>query len=430
MRGRELNGKRYIDRVATVILVICCSVSVLADGNTNWPDFRGPEANGISNVSRAPIAWSETEHVTWKTAIHDEGHSSPVVWKDQIWLTTADKKGRRLYAVCVDVTTGRIVHDLLVFEVDEPDRINGLNTFATCSPVIEAGRVYVHFGTYGTACLDTATGQTVWSRRDLNCKHIQGPGASPILYGDLLICHMDGYDVRYIAALNKHTGETVWKTHRSNDIRSKGKLYQKAHNSPLIVKVDDQVQLISSNSLACMSYDPVTGRELWKVIHGVDGTVMRPVSAGGVVYISAGDAPDKGVWAVRADGQGDVTGTHVLWKYAKDGPFVSSPVLHEGLLYMTTDKGLVSCLDVGTGEPLWQERLSSGTYWSSAVHAAGRLYFSNDKGSTTVMAAGRTVRVIGVNTLDDGIYASPAVVEGRLILRTTTHLYCLGDSPI
>ena len=427
---KELNGKCQINMFAAVAFVLSCSISVFAGGNTNWPDFRGPGANGISDVSNVPIAWSETENVKWKTAIHDEGHSSPVVWKDQVWLTTADKKGRKMYAVCIDINTGRIVHDILIFEVDKPDRINGKNTFATCSPVIEAGRVYLHFGTYGTACLDTVTGKTVWSRQDLNCKHIQGPGSSPVIYKDLLICHMDGYDVRYIAALNKLTGKTVWKTYRSNDIKSKGKLYQKAHNSPLIVKVDDQVQLISSNSMACMSYDPLTGRELWKVIHEVDGTVMRPVFADGVVYISAGDTPKKGMWAVRANGKGNITDTNVLWKCAKDGPFVSSPILHDGLLYMTTDRGLVSCLDAKTGVQLWQKKLSSGTYWSSAVYADGQLYFSNDKGSTTVMAAGRTARVIGINKLDDGIYASPAVVEGGLILRTTTHLYCFGNLPI
>ena len=410
-----------------VTLVLFYSVTVFAAGTTNWPDFRGPTADGIAEVTSVPIVWSETENVKWKTSIHDKGHSSPVVLADQIWLTTASKNGRKMYAVCVDRNTGRIIHDLLVFEVDKPDHINGQNTFATCSPVIASGRLYVHFGTYGTSCLDTSSGETVWSRRDLNCKHIQGPGASPIIYGDLLICHMDGYDVRYIAALNKHTGDTVWKTYRSNDIKSKGKLYQKAHSSPLIVKVNDHVQLISSNSMACMSYDPLTGLELWKVIHEVDGTIMRPVFAEGVLYISGGYHPDKGVWAVRPNGQGDITDTNVLWKCEKDGPFVSSPILHDGVLYMVTDRGLVSCLDAKTGVQIWQYQLVTGIYWSSAVQAAGQLYFNNTKGNTTVMSAGREAKVLHVNKLDDGIYASPAVVEGGLILRTTTHLYCLVD---
>ncbi|MCF7956296.1 MAG: PQQ-like beta-propeller repeat protein, partial [Phycisphaerae bacterium] len=193
----------------------------------------------------------------------------------------------------------------------------------------------------------------------------------------------------------------------------------------LIVKVDGRDQIISSNSMACMSYDPLTGSELWKVIHKVDGTVMRPVFADGVVYISAGDQPDKCLWAVRADGQGDVTDTNVIWKCEK-GPCVSSPIVKDGLLYMVTDKGLVSCVDVKTGKRIWQQQLVSGTYWSSAVFADGRLYFNNDKGDTTVMAAGRTAKILGVNKLDDGIYASPAVIEGSLIQRTTTHLYCLG----
>lgn len=412
---------------AVITLFLFRSVTVFAADNANWPDFRGPTADGISEVTSVPVVWGETENVKWKRAIHDKGHSSPVVLADQIWLTTADKNGHKMYAVCVDRNTGRIIHDLLLFEVDKPDRINDRNTYAVCSPAIETGRVYVHFGTYGTACLDTASGETVWSRQDLNCKHIQGPGASPIIYGDLLICHMDGYDVRYIAALNKYTGDTVWKTYRSNDIKNKGKLYQKAHNSPLIVKVNGQVQLISSNSMACMSYDPLSGRELWKVIHEVDGTVMRPVFAEGVVYISAGFHSEKGLWAVRANGQGDITDTHVLWKCEKDGPFVSSPILHDGAVYMVTDRGLVSCLDAKTGAQIWQHQLVTGTYWSSAVYAAGRLYFNNDEGNTTVMSAGREAKVLQVNKLDDGIYASPAVLEGALIMRTTTHLYCLED---
>ena len=412
-----------------IVFLICFDrITVCTAGTANWPDFRGPTKDGIAHVAGTPLVWSETENVKWKTAIHDKGHSTPVVWADQIWLTTATKDGHKLYAICVDRNTGGIIHDLLLFEVDKPRRVNGENTFASCSPVIEAGRVYLHFGTYGTAYVDTATGETIWSRRDLNCKHLQGPGSSPIIYGEMLICHMDGTDVRYIAALNKHTGKTVWKTYRSNDIKSKGEVYQKAHSSPLIVKINDQFQLISSNSLACMSYDPLTGSELWKVIHGIDGTIIRPVFVEGVLYISGGPRPGKeGIWAIRPEGQGDITDTNVLWKCEKKGPYVSSPIIHDGLLYMVTDKGLVSCLNAKNGERIWQQQLASGTYWSSAVYAVGRLYFINNKGDTTVMAAEGTAKILRVNKLDNGTYASPAVVEGGLIVRTTTHLYYLEE---
>ena len=407
----------------TGFLFIC---GVVFGGGSNWPEFRGALSNGVSGVLDVAVEWGESENVRWKTEIHDEGHSSPVVWGDQVWVTTATKDGHKLYAVCVDKDSGRIVYDILLFEVEKTGRLNGQNTFATCSPVIEAGRVYLHFGTYGTACVDTASGEVVWRRTDLNCKHIQGPGASPVIYKNLLICHMDGYDVRYIAALDKFTGKTVWKTFRSNDIKSKGKLYQKAHNTPLIVKVDGRDQMISSNSMACMSYDPLTGREIWKVNHEVDGTIMRPVFADGVVFISAGDTPRKCLWAVRADGQGDVTDTNVIWK-CQDGPFVSSPILKDGLLYFVTDRGVVSCVDVKEGKRVWEHKLESGTYWSSAVCAGGRLYFNNTKGKTTVMAVGREVKVLSVNDLENGIYASPAVVEGGLIMRTTRDLYCIGE---
>ena len=408
----------------TVVAGLLLWAATVHGGSTNWPEFRGPTGDGVAQVTNAPIKWSETENIKWKTAIHDKGHSTPVVWNDQIWLTTATKDGHKLFAVCIDRETGRTIYDLLLFEVDKPGKIHANNTYATCSPVIEAGRIYVHFGTYGAACLDTATGKTIWSRRDLNCEHIQGPGSSPILYDNLLICHMDGADVRYLAALNKHTGKTIWKTFRSNDLSGRNPLYLKAHNTPLIVKAGGQIQLISSNSLACMSYDPVTGRELWKVIHNVDGTVVRPIYAEGLVFINAGYRPIA-VWAVRPDGRGDTTDSHVAWKFEEDVPGISSPLVCNGLLYMVSDKGVVSCLNAKTGTRLWRQRLASGTYWPSPVCAAGRLYFSNTKGKTTVMQTGRTPKILQVNQLDNGLFASPAVVEGALILRTTTHLYCI-----
>ena len=419
------NSKQFANLIFLVVLTF--NGIVFAGGGLNWPDFRGPLVNGVSGVSDVPVQWSEFENIQWKTSIHDEGHSSPVVWGDQVWVTTASKDGHKLYAVCVNKDSGQVVYDILLFEVEKPDRINGKNTFAACSPVIEPGRVYLHFGTYGTACVDTSNGKVIWSRTDLNCKHIQGPGASPIIYKDMLICHMDGYDVRYIAALDKFTGKTIWKTFRSNDIKTLGKLYQKAHNSPLIVNTENGVQLISSNSMACMSYDPLTGNELWKVTHEVDGTIMRPVYADGVVYISAGYRPDKGVWAVLTDGRGDVTETKVVWK-CKKGPFVSSPTLKDELLYFVTDRGVVSSVELKTGKRIWQKELQSGTYWSSVVLAADRLYFSNDKGYTTVLSVGREAEVLEVNKLDNGIYASPAVVESGLIVRTTRDLYCISKS--
>lgn len=183
----------------------------------NWPEFRGPRGNGHSGATGLPLTWSESENVLWKTPIHDRGWSSPVVWGNQVWLTTATDDGKRLFAVCVDRDTGKIVHDVKVFDVDRPERIAPINSYASPTPAIEPGRVYVHYGTYGTACLDTKTGRVIWARRDLNCEHHMGPGSSPILFDRLLILHVDGCDVQYVVALDKQSGKTVWKTERSVD---------------------------------------------------------------------------------------------------------------------------------------------------------------------------------------------------------------------
>ncbi len=193
-------------------------VTILSGGTLaaedSWWQFRGPNGDGHTASSGLPLEWDETRNVAWKTAIHDRGWSSPVIWGNQVWVTTATRDGHRLFAVCVDKDSGRIVHDLHIFDVEDPMTISDENTYATPTPVIEEGRVFVHFGTYGTACLDTATGRTLWTRRDLKCDHevSAGPASSPTLIDGHVVVHVDGRDVQYIIALDRDTGETVWKT--------------------------------------------------------------------------------------------------------------------------------------------------------------------------------------------------------------------------
>ena len=210
----------------------------------NWPQFRGPTGDGRAVGDDLPLQWSEKENICWKTRIHDLGHSSPVVWGEQVWVTTASEDGKRLFAVCCDRATGRIVHDIRVFDVESPESINPLNTYATPTPVIEEGRIYLHFGTYGTACLDTASGQKLWQRTDLHCVHMQGPASSPILFGKLLILDFDGSDAQYLAALDKTTGKTVWQRNRSLDVSKLGPLLRKGHCTPIIIDVAGRPQLI------------------------------------------------------------------------------------------------------------------------------------------------------------------------------------------
>jgi outer membrane protein assembly factor BamB len=393
--------------------------------SADWPDWRGPTADGRSDATGLPLTWSETDNVLWKTPIHDFGHSTPVVWGDQIWLTTATQDGRTLYAVCVDLNTGAVVHDIEVFQPAEPQRKHRLNSYATPSAAVEAGRVYVHFGTHGTACLDSATGDVLWRRTDLNCDHMQGPVSSPVLFQELLVLHFEGTDVQFIVALDKNTGDTVWRTDRPRDLYADldPLIWRKAYPTPVLIEVDGKTQLVGNGSQLATGHDPRTGEELWRVVYGEDNTISRIVSGHGLFFINCG-GPGGTVrlWAVRQGGVGDVTDSHLAWEVAEDVPVESSPVLAGDLLYMVSDTGMLTCLEATTGRTVWAERLS-GKYGASLLYAEGRIYVSNKRGMTTVIQAGRAFRELAVNQLDGEHWASPAIAGSSLLLRTKTHLY-------
>jgi hypothetical protein len=237
----------------------------LARGEESWTEFRGPAGTGLSRSTDLPREWSETRNVAWKTPIHGRGWSSPVVLGSQVWLTTATRDGRELSVIALDRETGKVVHDVLLFKVDKPEDTARYNSFASPTPVIEEGRVYVHFGSYGTAALDTATGRTIWARRDLPCNHWRGPGSSPMLWGDRLIVHYDGYDQQYALALDKKTGRTLWKADRAYDFGTDDGDMKKAFATPVVIEAAGRAQLISQAAKAVLSLDPATGRELWRV---------------------------------------------------------------------------------------------------------------------------------------------------------------------
>jgi len=410
--------------IIAVAFLISQAAAAVAD--QPWPQFLGPAANGSCRQADLPLDWSETKNVCWKTAIHDRGHSSPVVWEKQIWLTTATEDGKRLFAVCVDRDSGRIVHDISVFEVDDPKPIAELNTYASPTAVVEAGRVYVHFGTYGTACLDTATGKTLWSRRDLHCDHFRGPGSSAFVYKDLLILTFDGIDVQFLAALDKWTGATVWKTDRSTDYHSAEGDNRKAYCTPIVIDAGGP-QLVSCGAYAAEAYVPETGREIWKVAYpGGFSNVSRPLFDRGTLLLNTGFGRPE-IWAVRPDGRGDVSQSHIVWKSkAKNLPAKPSSVLAGDLLFCVNDNGFATCLEAKTGKTVWQERIH-GFFSASPLAAPGRIYFFDQDGKTTVIAPQRKLKVLAVNQLGDGFMASPAVAGKALILRTKTHLYRIEE---
>jgi outer membrane protein assembly factor BamB len=249
--------------ITTFILFILLNVTCIADGN--WPDFRGPNHNGITNNTTVPLSWDETKNIKWKTAIDGRGHSSPVIWENQIWFTTALEEGKTLYAICIDKTNGEILFKKALFHNDTLQETHELNSLASPSPVIEHDFVYLHFGTYGTACINTKTFKTIWQRTDINCDHMVGPGSSPILYKNLIIVHVDGGDVQYVIALDKKTGKTKWKTNRSYDFGDMNPDWRKAFATSLITNTSGQDELISPGAYAVYSYNPDNGKEIWKV---------------------------------------------------------------------------------------------------------------------------------------------------------------------
>jgi len=424
--------KNLLTWCSIVCLLFLAQMPVWAD----WPQFRGPWGTGhVSPPGDAkkigiPLHWSETENIKWKTAIPHRGWSTPVVMEGKIWLTTATPKGNDFFVICVDAETGRILLDKKLFHSDDPEPLgNDINCYASPSPAIEPGRVYIHFGSYGTACLDTADGEIIWQRTNLPCRHYRGPGSSLILFNDLLILTMDGVDVQYMAALDKKTGQTVWKTDRTadwNDLDSDGKPktegdMRKAYATPLIVDIDGKPQMLTAAAKAAYSYDPATGEELWKIHHTAYSGASSPLFGHGFAYFNTG-FPRPELWAVRVGGKGNVTDTNVAWKRRQAVPQIPSSLLIGDMIFMVSDTGAITCLDAVTGAEIWKEHVK-GRFAASPLYADGRIYCFTKEGKTIVLKAGRKFELLATNTLDSGFMASPAVAGKALLLRTKTHLY-------
>lgn len=412
---------------ALPVLVILGTAAAVPAGD-HWPEFRGPHGNGISDAQHAPTKWSEGENVRWKTAIHDKGWSSPVVWGDQVWLTTADENGKTFFAVCVDANTGKVVHDLHLFSAENPPKTAQYNSFASPTPAIEAGRVYIHFGSFGTACLDTATGKEIWRRTDLPCNHFRNPASSPVLYKDWLYLTFDGFDRQYVACLDKRTGNTVWQKDRTLPYRNTGKPeldgdYKKAFATPTVLEIDGRPQLVSPAAMGTVAYDPATGDELWHVVTEGMNQASRPLMSHGLVFVTAGHT--SSLFAIKAGGTGDLTKTNVAWKLPKGAPTRPSPLVAGDLLFAVNDTGVAYCLEAATGKEVWRETLG-GKFSASPVLAGGNVYFFSEEGKAFVVAADREFRLAQVNRLDAGCRASPAVTDGALFVRTYTHLYRIG----
>ena len=384
----------------------------------DWPEFRGPGGQGHSVGRGVPIEWSESRNIAWKSAVPGQGWSSPVVSGGRVWLTTAvEDRGVSLRAVAFDTATGREVVNVEVFRTRSPAARHPKNSYASPSAVVEGDRVYVHFGTDGTAAL-TTTGEVVWKTR-FNYASQHGAGASPILYGDLLILNCDGGDEAFVVAIDKRTGKTRWKTSRRRP-------WDQAYTTPLAIRVGDRDQLVSVGAFRTVAYDPESGKEIWRVSYG-DGfsNVPRPVYGHGLVFIATG-FHQPAIIAVRPDGTGDVSKTQVAWTLQRAAPLTPSPLIVGDELYLVTDAGIASCLDARTGTVVWQQRLN-GAFSASPVFADGRIYFLSEDGIASVVAPGREYRLLARNALDGSTLASMAVAGGSIYIRSATHLYKIGQ---
>jgi outer membrane protein assembly factor BamB len=411
------------------------------DAREDWPRFRGPGGDGSSTATNVPLHWAENTHVAWKVPLPGRGRSSPVILGKHIWLTTALEQGTQrtrigpddmqttehatFKALCLDRDTGRTLWETLLFDVTNPAPVHWYNSWATPTPVAEPGRLYCDFGTFGTASLEASTGKVLWKQK-LPLDHQVGPGSSPITWRHLLILVRDGRDAQYLAALNKETGQIVWKVERPPIDAPVGEL-KKSFATPLIVDTPGRTQVISPGAHWVVSYDPETGKELWRARHGNGFSIGScPVTDKELLFFSTGCFKAQ-LWAMRMDGQGQLGETYVAWKSLRQVPVMSSPVLAGEEIFYVSDEGMATCADKRTGQPHWQERLG-GSHLASPISANGRVYFFAQDGKATVVKASTQFEKLAENRLEGPLVATPAVIDNALFIRTDHHLYRI-DSP-
>ncbi len=390
-----------------------------------WPQFRGPTGQGITTTKGLPLHWGEQDNVAWKTPLPGEGHSSPVVWDSQIWVTNAASGGRSLGAICVDRDSGRILHEVSVFSPNNLQEIHADNSYASPTAAISAGRVYVHYGRYGTACIDTQTGEVLWRNTDQVIDHQGGPGSSPVLWGEHLILACDGADAQYVVALHTTTGDVAWRQVRSAPFRE-NPIYRRAFATPLLLEHDGQWQVICPGADQLQAYDPASGEELWSVRYVGFSNVPAPVADGDSVFLCTGFYSPE-LWSVRLGGVGNVTTSHLRWKAKGAVPEVPSPLVADERVYLVSNKGVATCYEADTGRRLWIKRLG-GNYAASPLSDGSHIYFCREDGQTVVMVAGDTPEIVATNQLAGAIKASPAVAGRALIIRTDEALYRIEEA--
>jgi outer membrane protein assembly factor BamB len=403
-----------------------CTFLTLLLGNASyagdWYQFRGPAGDGHADQARLPTEWSKTENVTWRKELPGNGWSSPVVASGKIYLTTAvpgkEKGDFSLRVLCLHATSGEIVWDKEVFQEEgkKSPSIHTKNSHASPTAIVDGGKVFVHFGHMGTACLNSADGDVVWKNQKLKYTPVHGNGGSPVLVDDRLIFSIDGIEKQMVVGLDRKTGEVAWQTDRNAEAKKTFSFC-----TPLVIEVAGKKQVISPGSDVVMSLDPKTGKEIWRVRYKGYSVVPKPVYGNGLVYLSTGyDVPE--FYAIKPEGTGDVTSTHVAWVVKKGAPHNPSPLLLGDALYLIADNGLLTCLDAKTGKERWNERVG-GNYSASPLYANGLIYLLAEDGTATVVKPGSSYESVAKNKLGERALASYGVDGNALLLRTEKALY-------
>lgn len=394
----------------------------------DWNQFRGSAGQGHAEWNDLPVKWDRKNSVDWKTELPGKAWSSPIMVGPSLVLTNAieEEGGLALEVLALDSVSGKKKWSVILFEHDDSPRIHKKNSHASPTPFYDGDRLFVHFGNLGTACL-SAAGKVIW-KKSFPYNPVHGSGSSPVVHGDLLLFSADGGKDPCLYALDKNTGQVRWKAERESEAKRKFSFC-----TPLVISHKGKEQIISPASDYVFSYD-LKGNQLWKSHYpGGYSVVPRPVYGDGMIYVSSGyDRPT--LYAVKVDGEGDVTKTHVAWKTSKAVPHNSSPVLVRDkngreLFFMAADSGVVSCLDAKSGQLKWMQRVA-GSCSASLLHAGGRIYLTDESGKTFVFKAGTPFRLLAENDLEERTLATPIAVPGGLVIRTEKAVWKIGNKEI
>ncbi len=422
--------------------------TALAAVDANWPQWRGPASTGVSPEKNLPVEWSSTKNVKWKTPVPGRGHSSPIVWGKKVFLTTAIEGGvvpgakatthiiegqvfihpdsvggdrkHTFKVLCLDKETGKLLWEQTAYEGTPYDDRHRKSSFASSTPATDGQHVYAFFGSEGLYCYDM-NGKLIWKASLGKLGTLgMGTGTSPVLYENFVILQCDEEEGKasFIVALDKKTGKEVWRTPRK---------VQASWATPILARTSKRTELITSGNEFIIAYDPANGKELWQSKGVESNAIPTPVAGGETVFVVAG-FPTKIALAIRLGGMGQLSDSNILWKYAKGTAYVPSPILYGDYLYLTTDRGILTCLDAKTGKVIYEGGRVPipATFTASPVAFDGKILLTSEDGDTFIIKAGAQHEVLRTNSLDEPVYASPALADGKIFIRGEKNLYCIS----